>query len=152
MRYLWRLGGDSRRVTPAAANAAVSQASRATAATPTSGRPRPAMTTPGDAQVAKLRAAAGQPPIGRFPAPAVHDLRAVRSRATAAWPACPSCSHHTGSTRCASRCAALGMADRALDEGGRVTAAYLLVLAPWLIFGAALAAICYHLLSRRGGR
>jgi len=33
-----------------------------------------------------------------------------------------------------------------------VTAADLLVLAPWLIFGAALAAICYHLLSRRGGR
>jgi hypothetical protein len=31
-----------------------------------------------------------------------------------------------------------------------VTAADLLVLAPWLIFGAALAAICYRLLSRRG--
>jgi hypothetical protein len=31
-----------------------------------------------------------------------------------------------------------------------VTAADLLVLAPWLIFGAALAAICYRLLIRRG--
>jgi hypothetical protein len=31
-----------------------------------------------------------------------------------------------------------------------VTAADLLVLAPWLIFGAALAAICYRLLVRRG--
>jgi hypothetical protein len=31
-----------------------------------------------------------------------------------------------------------------------VTAADLLVLAPWLIFGAALAAICYRLLTRRG--
>jgi hypothetical protein len=30
-----------------------------------------------------------------------------------------------------------------------VTAADLLVLAPWLIFGAALAAICYGLLIRR---
>jgi hypothetical protein len=30
-----------------------------------------------------------------------------------------------------------------------VTAANLLVLAPWLIFGAGLAAICYRLLSRR---
>jgi hypothetical protein len=30
-----------------------------------------------------------------------------------------------------------------------VTAADLLVLAPWLIFGAGLAAICYRLLSRR---
>jgi len=30
-----------------------------------------------------------------------------------------------------------------------VTAADLLVLAPWLIFGAALAAICYRLLARR---
>jgi hypothetical protein len=41
-----------------------------------------------------------------------------------------------------------------------VTAADLLVLAPWLIFGAGLAAICYRLLTRcaashwhrRGGR
>jgi hypothetical protein len=31
-----------------------------------------------------------------------------------------------------------------------VTAADLLVLAPWLIFGAGLAVICYRLLSRRG--
>jgi hypothetical protein len=31
-----------------------------------------------------------------------------------------------------------------------VTAADLLVLAPWLIFGAVLAAICYRLLARRG--
>ena len=31
-----------------------------------------------------------------------------------------------------------------------VTAADLLVLAPWLTFGAALAAICYRLLARRG--
>ena len=31
-----------------------------------------------------------------------------------------------------------------------VTAADLLVLAPWLIFGAALAVICYRLLTRRG--
>jgi hypothetical protein len=31
-----------------------------------------------------------------------------------------------------------------------VTAANLLVLAPWLIFGAALAVICYRLLTRRG--
>jgi len=30
-----------------------------------------------------------------------------------------------------------------------VTAADLLVLAPWLIFGAGLAAICYRLLARR---
>jgi hypothetical protein len=30
-----------------------------------------------------------------------------------------------------------------------VTAANLLVLAPWLIFGAGLAAVCYRLLSRR---
>jgi hypothetical protein len=30
-----------------------------------------------------------------------------------------------------------------------VTAANLLVLAPWLIFGAGLAAICYRLMSRR---
>jgi len=30
-----------------------------------------------------------------------------------------------------------------------VTRADLLVLAPWLIFGAALAAICYRLLARR---
>jgi hypothetical protein len=31
-----------------------------------------------------------------------------------------------------------------------VTAANLLVLAPWLIFGAGLAVICYRLLARRG--
>jgi hypothetical protein len=31
-----------------------------------------------------------------------------------------------------------------------VTAADLLVLAPWLIFGAAVAVICYRLLTRRG--
>ena len=31
-----------------------------------------------------------------------------------------------------------------------MTAANLLVLAPWLIFGAALAAICYRLLIHRG--
>jgi hypothetical protein len=31
-----------------------------------------------------------------------------------------------------------------------VTAADLLVLAPWLIFGVGLAAICYRLLTRRG--
>ena len=31
-----------------------------------------------------------------------------------------------------------------------VTAADLLVLAPWLIFGAAVAVICYSLLTRRG--
>jgi len=30
--------------------------------------------------------------------------------------------------------------------------ANLLVLAPWLIFGAGLAAICYRLLSRRAAR
>jgi hypothetical protein len=30
-----------------------------------------------------------------------------------------------------------------------VTSADLLVLAPWLIFGAALAVICYRLLARR---
>jgi membrane protein required for beta-lactamase induction len=30
-----------------------------------------------------------------------------------------------------------------------VTAADLLVLAPWLIFGAGIAAICYRLLARR---
>lgn len=39
MRYLWRLGGDSRYVTSAAANAAVSSAAgRATAARPGSGQ------------------------------------------------------------------------------------------------------------------
>ena len=31
-----------------------------------------------------------------------------------------------------------------------VTAADLLVLAPWPIFGAAVAVICYRLLTRRG--
>jgi hypothetical protein len=31
-----------------------------------------------------------------------------------------------------------------------VTAANLLVLAPWLIFGGGLAAICYRLLTHRG--
>ena len=31
-----------------------------------------------------------------------------------------------------------------------MTAANLLVLAPWLIFGAGLAVICYRLLARRG--
>jgi hypothetical protein len=92
MRYLWRLGGDSRCVTPVAANAAVSPASRATAARPASGRPRPAMTRPGDAEAAKVSASAGQSPhrrashpIGRCLAAALHDLRAVRSRVTAAW-------------------------------------------------------------------
>jgi len=62
MRYLWRLGGDSRRGTVVAANAAVSPASRATAATPASGRPRPTMATPGDVEAAKVSAAAGQSP------------------------------------------------------------------------------------------
>ena len=33
-----------------------------------------------------------------------------------------------------------------------MTAANLLVLAPWLIFGAALAAICYRLLTHRASR
>jgi len=58
-------------------------------------------------------------------------------------------SYHIGYTRCASRCADLGLTDRATRCGGGVTAADLLVLAPWLIFGAALAAICYRLLARR---
>jgi hypothetical protein len=31
-----------------------------------------------------------------------------------------------------------------------VTGANLLVLAPWLIFGAGIAVICYRLLARRG--
>jgi hypothetical protein len=48
MRYLWRLGGDSRCVTSAAANAAVSAAGRATAARPASGRLSSAMIRPGD--------------------------------------------------------------------------------------------------------
>jgi hypothetical protein len=61
----------------------------------------------------------------------------------------PSCGYHIGYTRCASCCAALGLTDRATCDGGGVTAADLLVLAPWLIFGAALAAICYRLLARR---
>jgi hypothetical protein len=37
-----------------------------------------------------------------------------------------------------------------IGEEAEVTAADLLVLAPWLVFGAGLAAICYRLLRRRG--
>jgi hypothetical protein len=37
MRYVWRLGGDGRRVTSVAANAGVSPAAGATAARPTFG-------------------------------------------------------------------------------------------------------------------
>jgi len=59
-------------------------------------------------------------------------------------------SYHIGYTRCASRCADLGLTDRATRCGGGVTAADLLVLAPWLIFGACVVAIGYRLLSRRG--
>jgi len=63
----------------------------------------------------------------------------------------PSSGHHTGYTRRASRCAALGLTAivRYMLEAG-VNGANLLVLAPWLIFGACIVAIGCRLLSRRG--
>jgi hypothetical protein len=63
----------------------------------------------------------------------------------------PSHSYHIGYTCHAAWCAALGLTDSARRVEAEVTVADLLVLAPWLVFGAALAVICYRLLTRRGG-
>jgi len=43
----------------------------------------------------------------------------------------------------------LGGREEPWAKEAEVTGADLLVVAPWLIFGAALAAICYRLLSHR---
>jgi len=43
----------------------------------------------------------------------------------------------------------LGVTEGPWAKEAEVTAADLLLVAPWLIFGGALAAICYGLLSRR---
>jgi hypothetical protein len=60
-------------------------------------------------------------------------------------------SHHSGSTlpprRRAALCLRCGM--RAAGEGVAAIMANLVVLAPWLIFGAVLAVICYRMLRSR---
>ena|SRR5215472_1623727 len=57
--------------------------------------------------------------------------------------------HHGGYTCRAPRRAVLGVTEGPWAKEAEVTAADLLLVAPWLIFGGALAAICYGLLSRR---
>jgi hypothetical protein len=65
-------------------------------------------------------------------------------------PGMPSHGHHSGYICHASRCAVLRPARRRQAKEAEVTVADLLVLAPWMIFGAALGMICYRLLRRCG--
>ena len=57
---------------------------------------------------------------------------------------------HSGCTRCAPGCAVLDLTEGAAQaKEAVVTAAHVLVLAPWLIFGAGLAVIWFRLLTNR---